>query len=208
MDKQALWHSCTILQQDTVLDALHATPFLALCAQIYHMTQLLGPALAFAGKHLDGVIQKTREHVRAYERCNDVRSPELGPSLKALVMVTPTSTMHDAGSVRHCVSRLIWLLDFTEALVTNLVSDKFRDDTVVACARAAYEDRLAVNHKWFIRKAVRLALGACPTRARFAESVSDSELVRLHTLLQKPVAYFYHFLQTLQLTLAVVDGQG
>jgi hypothetical protein len=205
MDKEALWSSCATLQEDDVLDALHATPFLTLCDQIYEMTQLLGPALAFAGKHLHGVVCKTREYVAEYQRSNHVRFPHLGPSLTAMVTVTPVSTMHDAGSMRHCVSRLIWLLDFTEGFVTNMVSAKFEDDTLVACARAAYEDRLAMNHKWFVRNAVRLALYACPSRARFRERVTDSELVQLQALLQKPVAHLYNFLQKQQLTLAVVD---
>lgn len=203
LNKDMLWRSCTELQEEESLMRLYATPFLELCDQISAMTRLLGPALKFAAKYMDTLLARTRQHVNEFTRVTEVYYPHLGPSLVAMLHITPAETMHEPGSIRHCISRLIWMLDFTEALVTNLVSDKFAGKSVQACAAAAYEDRLACNHKWFIQKAVRLALYACPSRERLYADVSFAELTQLQTLLQKPVAYCYHVLQQEGLTLAL-----
>ena len=204
LNKQALWESCVQLQEQQTLERLDAAPFLQLCQQVSAMTRLLGPALKFAAKYMDTLLSKTREHVAEVSNASDVY-PHLGPSLVALVRTTPPSSMHDPGSIRHCISRLIWLLDFTEAFITNLVSAMFADQSLQACAAAAYEDRLAVNHKWFVRKAVRLALYACPSRAQLYTNVSPQELEKLRAALQRPVAFCYNFLQEEGLTLAVEE---
>lgn len=193
LNKALLWESCEQLQANEVLQCLRADTFLTVCEQISAMTQLLGPALKFAGKYMDTLLVRTRELAPG------------GASLVALTEAAPVYTMHHPGSIRHCVSRLIWLLDFTEALVTNLVSDKFTDQSVQACAAAAYEDRLAVNHKWFVRKAVRLALYACPSRDRLYREMTVEELNRLRQLLNWPVAWCYAFLVNTGLTLAVTE---
>jgi len=195
LDKQVLWASCVQLQEKQTLERLDAAPFLQLCEQVSAMTRLLGPALKFAAKYMDTLLAKTREHVAEFTTA----------SLVALVRTTPPSSMHEPGSIRHCISRLIWLLDFTEAFITNLVSAKFADQSLQACAAAAYEDRLAVNHKWFVRKAVRLALYACPSRAQLYTHVSPQELEKLRAALQHPVAFCYNFLQQEGLTLAVEE---
>ena len=205
LDKQLLWASCVQLQDDESLRRLYATPFLQLCEQVSAMTRLLGPALKFAANYMDTLLATTREHVTAFTAATDVFYPHLGPSLVALVRITPVSAMHEPGSVRHCISRLIWLLDFTEAFVTNLVSAKFVDHSLQACAAAAYEDRLAANHKWFVRKAVRLALYACPSREQLYKDASLAELERLRAALQRPVAFCYNLLQEEGLTLAVEE---
>lgn len=205
LDKQVLWASCVQLQENETLERLYATPFLQLCQQVSAMTRLLGPALKFAAKYMDTLLAKTREHVSEFTNATDVLYPHLGPSLVALVRITPPTSMHEPGSVRHCISRLIWLLDFTEAFITNLVSAKFADQSLQACAAAAYEDRLAANHKWFVRKAVRLALYACPSRERLYKDVPPQELEQLRAALQRPVAFCYNFLQEEGLTLAVEE---
>jgi hypothetical protein len=208
LNKERLWQSAALLQEDAVLHGVYALPFINLCTEISAMTKLLGPALKFAGDYMDTLLVRVRGQVAAVSEQFEVRYVEYGPALRAMVEAEPLSTMHTMGSVRHSVSRLIWLLDFTEALITNLISTKFQNDTLCDCARAAYEDRLADNHKWFVKKAVRLALYCCPSRERLYQHVTFEELKQLRAALQKPVAMLYQFLISHKLTLAVVEDSA
>lgn len=206
MNKERLWDACVALQQDDVLKHVYALPFLNVCSEISQMTKLLGSALKFAGEYMDTLLARVRAQVADADPVFEPRFVHYGPSLHAMVRREPVEDMHTIGSVRHSVSRLIWLLDFTEAFVTNLVSIKFEDRSLADCAHAAYEDRLAQNHKWLVRKAVRLSLHCCPSRDRLQQCVTHDELVKLHVLLQKPVAYLYNFCVISQLTLAVEES--
>lgn len=207
MNKERLWDACVALQKEEVLQNVYALPFIDLCAELSQMTKLLGPALKFAGEYMDTLLARVHAQVAQAGQAFEVRYVHYGPSLRAMVQREGVEQMHTMGSVRHSVSRLIWLLDFTEALVTNLISTKFEDKRLADCARAAYEDRLACNHKWFVRKAVRLALHCCPSRDRLYQQVTREELYKLHCMLQTPVAFLYNFCLVNQLTLAVEDNK-
>jgi hypothetical protein len=202
-DCKTLVDALETLQDDCVLADIHATPLLLACRQLVELTKLLGPALYFAGEHVFSQLQKL----------SDVVTQANTASIRTLVDNEGSTT----GDATYALMRLVWMLDFAEALLTNLLFMP-PDTPLRECARAAYEDRLADKHKWFIRQAVRASLYACPTRhtllrhmqTHHGRSEGDEDaayhlLLCTRALLQKPVAALYTFTQSLRLKEGVVD---
>jgi hypothetical protein len=200
-DYPTLAGALEMLQDDCVLAEIHATPLLAACSQLVELTKLLGPALYFAGEHVVCQLQKLSD---AVTHANTT-------SIRTLV----DSEGRKDGEATYALMRLVWMLDFAEAFLTNLLFMP-PDTPLRECARAAYEDRLADKHKWFIRQAVRASLYACPSkhallrhmqthRGKGDEDAQYHLLLCTRALLQKPVAVLYTFTQSLRLKEGIVD---
>ena len=94
------------------------------------------------------------------------------PHLLSLLLLR--LNVHDAGkknpSITRTLLRLMWFLDFVAAFLSKLGENTSASVTFVA--REAYNEKLAPNHPWIVRKAASASMALCPSRDSLMKSIS------------------------------------
>lgn len=67
--------------------------------------------------------------------------------------------------------RLMWFLDFLQALIGRLVSDTDAKE-LRACAQEAYDEALAPHHPWVLRKTIGAAMYLLPSKDSFMTTLA------------------------------------
>lgn len=132
-----------------------------------------------------------------------VGKPPLGYSLRDIILSEIAENRADNRkypSVSRTLMRLVWFLDFTEALTSNLVNPELQELELRECSSRAYDDRLSRHHTWFVRKAVGAGMYACPLRITFYTNCgggnpegAEEQLRDVGLLLRRPVEVLWEF---------------
>jgi len=141
--------------------------FLDACELIKKLMGSLGRCMSFALSDIAAKLEQIDEYITsAGEACPS--------SLLKIVEKEVSLNVHDAGkknpSITRTLLRLMWFLDFVAAFLSKLGENTSASVTFVA--REAYNEKLAPNHPWIVRKAASASMALCPSRDSLMKSIS------------------------------------
>lgn len=191
----ALLHTLGQLQDPDTLQRLPSSLLQDACVQLARLLPLLGPALHFAAWDVNSKLAALRQHLTTFQVAGIQPAAPDGYSLRVLMLFEikrgAAHSSYERPSLCRTVQRLMWLLDFVDAVATRVVTTQQNNgadaETLKAAVTAAYNDRLRARHRWLVQKAVLLALHACPSRATLYDNLAptpDAAVDFLRTLAQ------------------------
>ena len=153
-------------------------PFLTACEEIKKVVASLGTILGFASTEITekvaGMLQRLKELRRRAAAEAGVRET-LQWLIADEVARKGAAERNDRGhvSASRSLYRLMWVLDFISALLSELVD--LPAESLREAATHAYEATLAPHHSWVMKKTVSAALLLLPSRAAFLKGLAGPE---------------------------------
>jgi hypothetical protein len=141
--------------------------FIQVCLSISTLIGFMGRATRFATSTVNGYVENISLRMKKHELSKTTSVRDL---LQFEVDSGDALSGKKDPSISRCVLRLLWFLDFVEAIIRYCCVDSDDDETSVGATRA-YVETIGSRHPWIFRKGAVAALHLSPRRRIFLTSL-------------------------------------
>lgn len=152
-----------IAQSAASCDNVPYAPFCDLMIEFSKAFESMGKALSFAFSDITSKAEIIRRKFRnaQWTGLQDMIREE---------MRLKTERLHgDNPSVARTLLRLMWFLNFLQAIILNLTTDK--SSKLSAITQRAYDEALAPHHPWPVRLGAAIGIKTVPRRTVFVSNL-------------------------------------